>query len=215
MHEIYLPVYGWQYSLIDHHACIVCDVSLVKSRQRRIQFDVMTLGNFSPICRKVIWSLVTGPYTMSFLFASAPPSYADEQLRAHLASLSVLSIAPSTDFQTADAKATPALESALHELTSSLAPDHDKLVAILKDLGKYKEGVSSYASGVDEQVEAEVMCRVVILVWKEVLQALVEGALQLEEERIWWDNSLNGRQGVIIYLIQSESCDDASRVERC
>jgi hypothetical protein len=215
MHEIYLPVYGWQYSLIDHHACIVGDVSLVKSRQRRIQFDVMTLGNFSPICRKVIWSLVTGPYTMSFLFASAPPSYADEQLRAHLASLSVLSIAPSTDFQTADAKPTPALESALHELTSSSAPDHDKLVSILKDLGKYKEGVSSYASGVDEQVEAEVMCRVVILVWKEVLQALVEGALQLEEERIWWDNSLNGRQGVIIYLIQSESRDGARSIECC
>lgn len=159
--------------------------------------------------------VVTGPYTMSFLFASAPPSYADEQLRAHLASLSVLSIAPSTDFQTADAKATPALESALHELTSSTAPDHDKLVSILKDLGKYKEGVSSYASGVDEQVEAEVMCRVVILVWKEVLQALVEGALQLEEERIWWDNSLNGRQGVIIYLIQSESRDGANCVEGC
>jgi len=141
---------------------------------------------------------------MSFLFASAPPSYADEQLRVHLASLSTLSIAPSDDFSTTDAKATPALESALHELTSSTAPDHDKLVAILRDLGKYKESVSAYASQVDELVEAEVMGRAVILVWKQVLQALVEGALQLEEERIWWDGSLNGRQGVIIYLIQSE-----------
>jgi len=176
----------------------------------------MTLGNSSTCPQShLLYKVITGPYTMSFLFASEPPSYADEQLRAHLASLSVLSIAPSTDFSTADAKPTPALESALHELTSSTAPDHDKLVSILKDLGKYKEGVSSYASGVDEQVEAEVMCRVVILVWKEVLQALVEGALQLEEERIWWDNSLNGRQGVIIYLIQSESCYGASCKSRC
>jgi hypothetical protein len=141
---------------------------------------------------------------MSFLFASAPPSYADEQLRAHLASLSTLSIAPSTDFSTADAKPTPALETALHELTASKAPDHDKLVSVLRDLGKYKEGVSSYASQVDDLVEAEVMGRAVILVWKEVLQALVDGAQQLEEERSWWELSLNGRQGVIVYLVQSE-----------
>jgi len=142
---------------------------------------------------------------MSFLFASPPPSYADEQLRAHLASLSTLSIAPSSEFSTADAKASPALETALHELTSSKVPDHDKLISILKDLGKSREGVAAYASQVDELVEAEVMGRAVVLVWREVLQALVEGALQLEEERSWWDQSLNGRRGVITYLVQSES----------
>ena len=146
---------------------------------------------------------------MAFLFASAPPSYADEQLRVHLASLSTLSLAPSGDFSTADAKATPALETALHELTSSTAPDRKKLVQVLKDLAKQREGVASYASQVDELVEAEVMGRAVVLVWKEVLQALVEGALQLEEERSWWNTSLDGRRGVITYLVQSKSlCSD-------
>jgi len=144
---------------------------------------------------------------MAFLFASAPPSYADEQLRVHLASLSTLSIAPSADFAASDAngKPSPALENALHELTSSKLPDHDKLVYILKELGKNREAVSSYASQVDELVEAEIMGRAVVLVWKEVLQVLVEGALQLEEEKLWWDNSLDGRRGVITYLVQSES----------
>jgi nuclear-control-of-ATPase protein 2 len=142
---------------------------------------------------------------MAFLFASTPPSYADEQLRVHLASLSTLSIAPSGDFSTSDAKATPALETALHELTSSTAPDRKKLISVLQDLAKQRDGVASYASQVDELVEAEVMGRAVVLVWKEVLQALVEGALQLEEERSWWDTSLDGRRGVITYLVQSKS----------
>jgi nuclear-control-of-ATPase protein 2 len=146
---------------------------------------------------------------MSFLFASAPPSYADEQLRTHLASLSTLSIAPSADFSSsgtgADAKPSPGLQNALHDLTASSPPDHDTLVSILKELGKSREAVTSYASQVDELVEAEVMGRAVVLVWKEVLQSLVEGALQLEEEKLWWDGSLEGRRGVITYLVQSES----------
>lgn len=144
---------------------------------------------------------------MSFLLASKAPSYADEQLRVQLASLSVLSIAPAAGFNasSANAKPSPALEVALRDLTSSKIPDHGRLVQILGDLAKHREGVAAYSNEVDQLVEAEILGRAVVLVWKEVLQTLVEGALQLEEERLWWDNSLEGRQGVVLYLIQSES----------
>lgn len=144
---------------------------------------------------------------MSFLFASKAPSYADEQLKVQLASLSTLSIAPAAGFNassTSNAKPAPALEVALRDLASSSIPDHDKLVQVLVDLAKHRESVSSYSNEVDQLVEAEVLGRAVVLVWKEVLQALVEGALQLEEERLWWDNSLAGRQGVLVYLVQSK-----------
>lgn len=141
---------------------------------------------------------------MSFLFASAAPSYAEEQLRSHLSSLSTLSIAPAAQFSTNDVKPSPALESALHDLSASKVPDREKLVQILSGLAKQREGVSAYSSDIDKLVEAEILGRAVILVWKEVLQVLVEGALQLEEERNWWDLSLTGRRGVLLYLVQSE-----------
>lgn len=149
---------------------------------------------------------------MSFLFASAAPSYAEEQLKSHLSSLSTLSIAPAAQFSPNEAKPSPALEAALHDLSASKTPDHEKLVQILRGLAKQREAVSAYATEVDKLVEAEVLGRAVILVWKEVLQALVEGALQLEEERSWWDSSLLGRRGVLVYLVQSEHKNSASRI---
>ena len=49
------------------------------------------------------------------------------------------------------------------------------------------------------------MTRAVTMVWKEVLEMYVQGALQLEEERSWWDISLHSSNGVAFYLIQSKS----------
>lgn len=143
---------------------------------------------------------------MSFLFASPAPSFAEEQSRSHLSSLSTLSIAPAAQFSAKDAKPSPALETALHDLSASKVPSRERLVSILSELAKNREGVAAYtANEVDKLVEAEVLGRAVILVWKEVLQTLVDGTVQLEEERSWWDASLTGRRGVLIYLVQSMS----------
>jgi nuclear-control-of-ATPase protein 2 len=68
---------------------------------------------------------------------------------------------------------------------------------------------ASYGNGNEEReemdrvVEAEIVMRAVTMVWKEVMQAYVEGALRLEQERSWWDASLMSRRGVGIYLLQS------------
>lgn len=57
----------------------------------------------------------------------------------------------------------------------------------------------------DATVQAEVMGRAVTMVWKEVLEVLIGIALELEQERSWWESSVNSRRGVGIYLVQSES----------
>jgi hypothetical protein len=54
-------------------------------------------------------------------------------------------------------------------------------------------------------LENEVISRAATMVWKEVLDAFVRGALELEEERNWWDSVVNSHRGVVIYLIQSRS----------
>lgn len=84
-----------------------------------------------------------------------------------------------------------------------------KIVDVLRSLLKPRDQgvVAGYAveSEVDRLVEAELMARAVTMVWKEVIQALLEGALALEAERSWWDASLSSRRGVGIYLVQSAS----------
>ena len=36
------------------------------------------------------------------------------------------------------------------------------------------------------------------------MQNLVDGALKLEEERVWWESCINSRRGVGQYLLQSQ-----------
>lgn len=142
------------------------------------------------------------------LFSSSAPSYADEQLSTHLSSLATLPLAPSNQLTSTSAEPSSYLSNALHELSTSKPPSRETLVAVLRSLSQGLASSSAsngmYVSEVDEMAEAEVMGRIVVLVWKEVLQVLLDGALALEEERSWWDNSLIGKRGVGIYLVQSE-----------
>lgn len=144
---------------------------------------------------------------------SSPPSYAHEQLSSQLAALSTLpislsasaSISPSTPTQP-----NPAYESALHELSSSQPVSRDVLVDVLRNLSSLSRQASAGSgpqlqlSSVDATLHAEVMGRAVTMVWTEVMEVLIAAALALEEERGWWETSVNSRRGVGIYLIQSE-----------
>ncbi|WRT64668.1 uncharacterized protein IL334_001602 [Kwoniella shivajii] len=152
---------------------------------------------------------------MAFLFHSSTPSYASEQLSSHLSSLSTSPISTppsqpivaSSSTSTNDIKAKPAhkLQNALHELSSSRSISKEKLVEVLESLVKTEQnGITiEEKSEIDQEVEAEVLGRAVTIVWKEILQTLVEKALELEEERNWWDASLNSTRGVGVYLLQT------------
>ena len=145
---------------------------------------------------------------MSFLFSSPPPTYAEERLGSQLASLSTLPVNLTTSLSPHKDRPSPALESALSELTSSKPPNRQELRKALQSLINADEksgGASGYVvqSEIDRVVESEVIARALTIVWKEVLDELLAAALQLEREKIWWDGVLNSRQGVAIYLLQS------------
>jgi hypothetical protein len=140
---------------------------------------------------------------MSFLFTSPPPSYAEEQLSSHLSTLSTLPVTLEPSLRAAAAPP-PALQSALHELSSTKAIPREKLVEVLKSLSKESVGAYRADEGI-KVLENEVISRAATMVWKEVLDAFVRGALELEEERNWWEAVVNSHRGVVIYLIQSES----------
>jgi nuclear-control-of-ATPase protein 2 len=152
---------------------------------------------------------------MSYLFSSPPPSYASEQLHSHLSALSTLPInLPQKSISASSSapdKPSSALESALHELSSHKLPSREGLKKILKSLVDAENGSDGFIvqSEIDRVVEGEVLGRAVTIVWKEVLDELMSAALQLDREREWWDNVLNSRQGVGIYLLQSEPASTA------
>lgn len=173
----------------------------------------------------VLATSITLLIAMSWLFSSPPPSYAEEQAYAQLSALSTLPIdltgssastarASEPSDESSGSRRSPRqvkLESALHELTSSRSISHDKLIEVLRDLAEIdvpsgaQHSASAGAGEQDGPLEAEVFGRAITVVWKEVMQAFVEAALKLDEERSWWDGSVHTRRGVGIYLVQSGS----------
>ncbi|AFR97473.1 hypothetical protein CNAG_04746 [Cryptococcus neoformans var. grubii H99] len=146
---------------------------------------------------------------MASIFHSHTSSYASEQLQSQLSALSTLPITfpPSTQLHVQQSTTPkPHLQSALSELSSSKPISKERLQQILEDLSSAKEQegyATEQLSEIDELVEVEVMGRAVTVLWKEVLDAFIDGALNLERERVWWDSVLNSRRGVSVYLIQT------------
>ncbi|WWD21611.1 hypothetical protein CI109_106097 [Kwoniella shandongensis] len=156
---------------------------------------------------------------MSFLFHAPTPSYADEKLYSHLSSLSTIpaNLPPSSSSLQSQNKRSPAkpsalLQTALHDLSAPKPASFERLIEILEQLSsstsvqKNNEdgyGYNVEANELDGIMEIEVLGRAVTMVWKEVLQTFVEGAMEFEQERSWWDNALSSRRGVGVYLLQT------------
>lgn len=157
---------------------------------------------------------------MSWLIRSMPSSFADEQLSYQLASLSTLPVnlptsnAFNPSLHEHTSKPSPRLQNALHELSSDRPIAKERLVEILESLahapppaptpgrGDYRGYVVE--SDLDRIIETEVLTRAVMVLWKEVLQSYVDGALKLDDDRAWWDATLSSRSGIMMYLVQSE-----------
>jgi nuclear-control-of-ATPase protein 2 len=147
---------------------------------------------------------------MAWLITSPTSTYAEEQLHRQLSALSTLPVnfSSSSTF-VSNRKPSPTLENALHVLGGSTPAKRDELVAVLRALaqegGSGTRGLSP--DDANGAIEAEVIGRAVTMVWKEVIQSLIESALELEEERSWWDANSNSRRQVATYLLQSKlSC---------
>ncbi|WWC68050.1 uncharacterized protein I206_101969 [Kwoniella pini CBS 10737] len=149
---------------------------------------------------------------MSFLFYTSTPSYASEQLSSHLSSLSTLPITtPPSELSTSSAlpistasKPNHKLESALRDLSSTKHVNREKLIEVLQSLNEsHNDLTTTEKNELDQEVEVEILSRSITIVWKEVLQSLLDDALRLDEERSWWEGSLNSRRGVGLYLLQT------------
>ncbi|KAL1407260.1 Nuclear control of ATPase protein 2 [Vanrija albida] len=144
---------------------------------------------------------------VSIFVAATVPSYAEEQLRVHLGSLATLPVAvPAASFSGEPAHPSPQLSHALGELNTSKPPSAKKLASILDELTQplpAGEVRSSATLEADAAAEAEIITRAVSVIWAQVMQAFVDGSLQLEEDRVWWDLSLNSKSGVLVYFVQS------------
>lgn len=143
---------------------------------------------------------------MSWLLTSPPSTFAEEQLHQQLSALSTLPVNFAATSSVSARKPSPALENALHRLGGSVPVKRDELIAVLKALAQEGSASTTGFSQDDGNaaIEVEVVGRAVTMVWKEVIQALIDSALELEEERGWWDRHVNSRRQIATYLLQSE-----------
>ena len=82
----------------------------------------------------------------------------------------------------------------------------DELIDVLRSLAQEGSSVSGFSTDDgNKAIEVEEIGRAVTMVWKEDIQALIDCARELEEERSWWEGSVNSRRQIGIYLVQSES----------
>lgn len=159
----------------------------------------------------------THHHEMSF-FSSPPPSYAQEQLQAHLGQLTTLPVvvpvaALETTTDVVPSRASDRLQHALAQLTAGKPPSLDKLADILDSVQRADDEVEvSEITVLDREAQAEVVTRAVSLIWAHTMQTFVDGALQLEDDRAWWDYAISSRTGTVVYLVQSRSGSVTARM---
>lgn len=149
------------------------------------------------------------------LFSVAPTSYAEEQLHSHLVSLATLPVTVTSssdlpsDVQAQDeddeGPFSNVLQDALALLTQTTPPKAKAIAKMLKKLHKRNGEVGTYTeSAIDRAAEAEILTRSVSIIWAEVLQVMVDSALALEDDKVWWERTLASRTGAFVYLVQCE-----------
>ena len=134
--------------------------------------------------------------TMSFLFSSSVPSYADEQTAA---CFSYLALQPGPSKVTAAVGRSGVLKAVAAEISATRPVSRSRLVELLEQV---KENAASLDS--QDEVTDEVMARMTALVWREVMRTIVDGAVRVDAERSWWEQVIHSRRGVGVYLVQSE-----------
>jgi len=156
------------------------------------------------------------------LFRQSPQSYAHEELNHSLTALSTIpisipvSVLGNSETHGPVSPFSHTIERALSDLSTSRPIDRKQLEVVLQSLidahEQTRADVSSSSAAVSQQVvtpidkvrEAQIMARAVTVVWKEVLDDLMQGALALEHDLHWWQGVLDSRRDIGLYFIQSE-----------
>ena len=156
------------------------------------------------------------------LFRQSPQSYAHEELNHSLTALSTIpisipvSVLGNSETHGPVSPFSHTIERALSDLSTSRPIDRKQLEVVLQSLidahEQTRADVSSSSDAVSQQVvtpidkvrEAQIMARAVTVVWKEVLDDLMQGALALEHDLHWWQGVLDSRRDIGLYFIQSE-----------
>ncbi|ORX33993.1 ATP synthase regulation protein NCA2-domain-containing protein [Kockovaella imperatae] len=137
-------------------------------------------------------------------FSAPTQTFASESLDFQLASISTLPINLSSQLSTSAAP-NSALVAALHELSTTKPPIRNKLESVLQTLVEERPSTKGAQNvrGVDKVMQEEIVARAVTMIWKEVLDQLMEVARELESERRYWENVLNSQLGVGVYFVQT------------
>lgn len=163
------------------------------------------------------------------LLRQPPPSYAHEELNHSLTALSTIpisipvSVLGNSETHGPVSPFSHTIERALSDLSTSRPIDRKQLEVVLQSLidaheqtradvsSSSSSSSSSGAAGsqqvvtpIDKVREAQIMARAVTVVWKEVLDDLMQGALALEHDLYWWQGVLDSRRDIGLYFIQSE-----------
>lgn len=144
------------------------------------------------------------------LFRSQAPSYAFEELNHSLTALSTIPVAIPAALLAEDQPAsplTPVIRAALRDLSTSKPITRAKLLHVLQTIAETQDRVQATTANagynaIDKVMEAEIMARAVTVLWRETLDTVVEGALVLEQERVWWEGVVGSRFDVSLYFIQ-------------
>lgn len=174
---------------------------LERSGDRPVEFE------FEFECTWLVSSTPTFPERAAVIMAPIA-SYAFEELNHSLTALSTIPVAIPATLIADDQPASPlthVIKAALRDLSTSKPITRAKLQSVLQTIADAQSSdvsASATYNAVDKVMEAEIMARAVTVLWRETLDTVVEGALALERDRVWWEAIVGSRFDVSLYFIQ-------------
>ena len=158
------------------------------------------------------------------LIRQSTPSYAFEELNHSLTALSTIPISiPISVLGNSEtgevSSASGTIERALRDLSTSRPITKKQLEGVLQSLvdlyenaqeaqgqdGAYGQSNAVMTTPIDKVREAQIMARAVTVVWREILDQVMQGALALEHDLNYWQSMLDSRRDVGLYFVQCES----------
>jgi nuclear-control-of-ATPase protein 2 len=158
------------------------------------------------------------------LIRQSTPSYAFEELNHSLTALSTIPISiPISVLGNSEtgeiSSVSGTIERALRDLSTSRPITRKQLEGVLQSLvdlyenaqgsqaqdrGGYSQANAVTTTPIDKVREAQIVARAVTVVWREILDEFMQGALALEHDLNYWQSMLDSRRDIGLYFVQCE-----------
>jgi nuclear-control-of-ATPase protein 2 len=156
------------------------------------------------------------------LIRQSTPSYAFEELNHSLTALSTIPISiPISVLGNSEtgevSSASGTIERALRDLSTSKPITRKQLEGVLQTLVDlydnaqtstqeqgYGQSNAVTTTPIDKVREAQIMARAVTVVWREILDDFMQGALALEHDLNYWQTMLDSRRDIGLYFVQCQ-----------